>query len=190
MNLRTQMEKMLKLEEEAQKLDFKSTQLFLARDIVLDERVRLQCRINMCGNYNKNLMCPPHLPPVNEVRATIRQYTFALLVILQISNILEKELRDQFHRQALLLSEKLISLEKQAFAFGFPLALGLSAGECKLCDTCIVLNQTGTDCRFPQSARPSMEGMGINVLATASKLGASLDFIPGELKMAGLLLIE
>ncbi|HVO66192.1 MAG TPA: DUF2284 domain-containing protein, partial [Syntrophales bacterium] len=35
-------------------------------DIVVDERVRLKCRVPVCDSYNKNLMCPPYVPSVEE----------------------------------------------------------------------------------------------------------------------------
>ena len=42
-------------------------------DIVVDERVRLKCRVPVCDSYNKNLMCPPYVPSVAEFRlCTVR----------------------------------------------------------------------------------------------------------------------
>ena len=33
-----------------------------AASVVVDERVRLKCRVPRCSSYGRNLMCPPHVP--------------------------------------------------------------------------------------------------------------------------------
>ena len=52
-------------------------------DIVVDERVRLKCRVPVCDSYNKNLMCPPYVPSVAEFREALKNYKQAIL--LQVS---------------------------------------------------------------------------------------------------------
>ncbi len=53
-------------------------------DIVVDERVRLKCRVPVCDTYNKNLMCPPYVPSVAEFREALKNYKQAILI--QISS--------------------------------------------------------------------------------------------------------
>ena len=50
--------------------------------IVIDERVRLKCLVPLCDKYNQNLMCPPHLPSVEEFRKSLKKYSKALFVQL------------------------------------------------------------------------------------------------------------
>jgi len=42
-------------------------------DIVVDERVRLKCRIPLCDSFDRNLMCPPRLPSLDEFRQALSQ---------------------------------------------------------------------------------------------------------------------
>ena len=57
-------------------------------DIVVDERVRLKCRVPVCDTYNKNLMCPPYVPSVAEFREALTNYTQAILI--QVSALLHE----------------------------------------------------------------------------------------------------
>jgi predicted metal-binding protein len=191
MNLKQKFQSILKLDNYANKMGFNKTCLVLTKNIILDERVRMQCQINLCGNYGNNLMCPPNLPSVSENRILLNRYNFALLLQLHqtISPKTSEEMNEIFSITALLFNQKLISLERNAFASGFRLALALGAGECKICETCIV-KEGGNQCRKPGDSRPSMEGMGIDVLQTFQSAGLSLDFQKGELTVAGLLLID
>jgi Predicted metal-binding protein (DUF2284). len=61
MNLKQKLDNILKLNNYADKMGFSQTCLVLAPNIILDERVRIHCQINLCGNYGNNLMCPPYL---------------------------------------------------------------------------------------------------------------------------------
>jgi predicted metal-binding protein len=191
MNLKQKLHNILKLDKYANKMGFDQTALVLAQNILIDERVRIHCQVNLCGNYNNNLMCPPFLPALAENRLLLKRYNFALLLQLHQS-ILSKtkeEMKETYSITALHFNQKLISLERKAFNSGFRLALALGAGECKLCENCIV-KEGGSQCRKPGASRPSMEGMGIDVLQTFQAAGLAMDFKEGELTIAGLLLID
>lgn len=190
-NLNQKLLHILGLEDYAQSIGFSQTRLFLANNIIIDERVRMHCQINLCGNYANNLMCPPFLPTLSEVRMLISKYTFALLVQLNHSIPSKSDpLTQQIYTDTVLkLADMLINLERKAFGSGFRLALALGAGECKLCPTCVA--QDGhKQCFKPGLSRPSMEGMGIDVLKTCQSAGLAMDFVEGELTVAGLLLID
>jgi predicted metal-binding protein len=51
-----------------------------AAAVVVDERVRLKCRVPRCSSYGRNLMCPPHVPGPDETRAALSRYSDVLLV--------------------------------------------------------------------------------------------------------------
>lgn len=191
MNLKETFHKILELEEYANKMGFSKTCLILAQNILIDERVRIHCQVNLCGNYKNNLMCPPYLPSLSENRLLLKSYNFALLLQLYqaVPSKSKEELREAYTTIALQFNQLLISLERKAFDSGFRLALALGAGECKLCENCIV-KEGGNQCRKPGASRPSMEGMGIDVLETFQSAGLTMDFKEGELTIAGLLLID
>jgi len=191
MDLKHKLHNILNLDTFAKKMGFDKTCLVLTQDILLDERVRMQCQVNLCGNYNNNLMCPPFLPSLSESRLLINRYNFALLLQLHqsIPSNAKEEMKEIYSITALHFNQMLISLERKAFDSGFRLALALGAGECKLCENCII-KEGANQCRKPGSSRPSLEGMGIDVLQTFRNAGLSLDFHEGELTVAGLLLID
>jgi predicted metal-binding protein len=189
MNLIQKLQTIIELDTYSINMGFHQTCLILAQDICIDERVRMQCQINICGNYRNNLMCPPFLPSLAENRLLINRYNFALLLQLQQLIPTKEETRDYFSKTALQLNEMLVSLERKAFASGFPLALALGAGECKLCEDCVVIKGE-KQCRKPGSSRPSMEGMGIDVLQTCQSAGLAMEFKEGEITIVGMLLID
>lgn len=191
MNLKEKLKNILKLDKYANKMGFDKTSLVLAQNILMDERVRIHCQVNLCGNYNNNLMCPPFLPSVSENRLLLKRYNFALLLQLHqvIPSQTKEEMQETFSAAAIHLNQMLVALERKAFDSGFRLALALGAGECKLCENCIV-KEGGNQCRKPGASRPSMEGMGIDVLQTFQAAGLTMDFIEGQLTIAGLLLID
>ena len=51
-----------------------------AASVVVDERVRLKCRVPRCSSYGRNLMCPPHVPGPDETRAALARYADVLIV--------------------------------------------------------------------------------------------------------------
>jgi predicted metal-binding protein len=160
-------------------------------DIIVDERVRLKCRVPVCDSYNKNLMCPPYVPSVAEFREALANYKQAILI--QISALLHETHANAPREEAFVPAGKLHELvnlgEREAFAAGFRFAAGFIGGCCRLCDECVAA-QGGTSCRFPFKARPSMEAMGIDVIATAEKAGLPLTFpIKNKVTWTGLILI-
>lgn len=191
MDLTLKLIKFENLRHDAQALGFHVVFPILARDVILDERVRMQCQLNLCGHYGKNLMCPPFLPAVLENRSMIERYTLALLLQLKqpLLQTDKESMRQAFDDTARCFGQLAVTLERKAFNEGFHLAMALGAGECKLCDVCSIQNGDH-DCINPGAARPSMEGMGIDVVKTFTQAGLSLEFKTDELTVAGLLLVD
>lgn len=160
-------------------------------DIVVDERVRLKCRVPVCDAYNKNLMCPPYVPSVAEFRETLKNYKQAILI--QTADLLHETNANAPREEVFLPARELHDLvnlgEREAFASGFRFAAGFIGGCCRLCDECVAA-QGGASCRFPFQARPSMEAMGIDVIATAEKAGLPLTFpVKNKVTWTGLILL-
>jgi predicted metal-binding protein len=161
------------------------TVVIAATDVLVDDRVRLKCQVPLCDSYGRNYTCPPHVPPVSEVRAALARYETGLLV--RVSDVLEGEKGDPF-RAARRLHELIHLGEKEAFSIGYRFAMGFIGGCCRLCETCAAV--TGEACRFPFLARPSMESMGIDVAGTAERAGISISFpVRDKVSWIGLLLV-
>jgi len=156
-------------------------------DIIVDDRVRLKCQIPRCDSYGQNLMCPPYVASVAEFRTYLSLFSRALL--LQISASIEKT-TDDVYAPANKLHDLVNRGEKAAFEAGFRFATGLIGGCCRLCDVCVIATGS-TKCRFPFKARPSMEAMGIDVIATTEKAGCVVTFpINDVVTWTGLILID
>jgi predicted metal-binding protein len=55
-----------KLRLNAVKYGASKAAMILARDVVVDPRVRLKCMIPVCAGYGVNLMCPPNVMTPEE----------------------------------------------------------------------------------------------------------------------------
>jgi len=148
-----------------------------AQLVEIDERVRLKCFIPLCPFYDKNPYCPPRAPEPEFMRAALSRYSWAILFALDVvpaeqfadRSVLQKE-GIHWTRKSMEIAGK---VETLAFANGYYLALGLCQFNClkALCnqENCRVLE--GDKCSFPLVARPSIEGLGIDVFRLVTKVG-------------------
>jgi predicted metal-binding protein len=183
--------KLRKVIDTLKKKGASEVKLIYATDVIVDERVRLKCQIPICETYGKNLMCPPFMPSVAEFRAALARYDRAL--ILQLKIPLRKKpkgkTREIFDPQRVL--HELVNMgERLCFEAGFRFATGLIGGCCRLCKECVAVEMEGF-CRHPFRARPSMEAMGIDVIATAEKADLPVDSFPvtEQVTWTGLILL-
>jgi predicted metal-binding protein len=193
---------------------------FSARKVVIDERVRLKCQIPLCPHYGMSLTCPPNVPPLEEFVKAVKRYRTALLVQTRSAltgdiaacdreevlafvatrgasqkdkggekNGADKDL-DAMKIAAMRLHKLVNEVEGKAMSLGFPYALGLIGGECMLCQECVGQG-SGKSCRRPYEARPSMEGVGIDVIKTSAAAGLPFELPPKqEIVWSGLVLID
>jgi predicted metal-binding protein len=105
-------------------------------------------------------MCPPFTPSPEQTRAMLDQYKRA--VLFEAGKGEPKKIA--------------VSLEEKFFLQGYYKAFGLGSGPCHLCKTCAFED----GCRNPMIARPSMEGCGIDVFATARDHGFTINVVRGH----------
>ncbi len=160
-----------------------------AADIVLDERTLLKCLVPLCSHYGVDLMCPPNVLPVSKFKEVLKCYHSATLIKLDIplsdlpeSGWKEEEMgrpRAEYMNTVLdakkRLHEIVCQVESLCFEEGYHFAAGLLGGHCPLCNECVGI-KSALPCRHPFKARPAMEAMGIDVVATAKKAGLNLSF--------------
>lgn len=142
--------------------------------IVLAHWTTVKCRFG-CARYGGNLQCPPNGMDIGKTRALLEDYSRALLVEGAPPG-------KHFH-------DGLLALERQAFLAGYHKALAFGAGPCPVCKTC----PDDGPCLQPEKARPSMEGAGMDVYATARNAGISIAPVVRKgdyVKYIGLLLLE
>jgi predicted metal-binding protein len=140
--------------------------------VVTAEWVRLKCQYG-CGGYGTTYCCPPHTPRPEETRQVMDCYKKAILA--------------HFGRNV-RVTKTMVELEKEVFLAGYFKAFSFGAGPCSLCKSC-----PEEGCKNPESARPSMEGCGIDVFSTARNNGYPIEVLCDRSctgNYYGLLLIE
>ena len=132
--------------------------------------VHLKCQFG-CPRYGKFYVCPPHTPTSDQTRAVLDSYNRVILFQLQWTK------GEQSGREISKYTDNVVSMETEMFLDGFYRALSMLCGPCILCrhteSSCGILNDES--CRFPEKARPSMEGCGIDVFQTAHNHGLPLE---------------
>lgn len=162
-----------------------------ARDVTVDERVRLKCVVPRCLRAGETPNCPPHAPDLALVRGALSRYRWAVLIKCEVTPIAayapKKEGTKEAQRQTLLFHQRgadvVYELERQAYQDGYHLAMGLGGGSCKdyLCQGVICQFLDSGRCRFPHRARPAMEALGIDVTTLLNKVGWELYALLGDL---------
>lgn len=188
MNFADKIKKILDFPERAIANGCTRAELISTKELAVDERVRMKCRLNACGQYKNNLWCPPNVPSLEESTALFKKYNFAIVV--QITAVVpDGNYQEVFRLKKKEFGNMILTLEKEAFRAGFTLAIGLSAGHCELCTVCVAV-EGGTQCRNSEQSRPSMEALGLNVEEVCQQISFPAGFIPGEVTLTGMLLID
>ncbi len=211
--------KLKELERAALDAQAHKAKVFSARLVAMDIRVRMKCEIPLCPHFGQTLTCPPNVPSFEEFTKVVESYDHALLVQIKSpisgdmdkldkEDILkfmeqpgkkpskekqsEKEYKDlnSMKLAAIKLHKLINDVEGIAMSLGFHYALGLIGGECMLCSECVGVGSS-KKCRRPFQARPSMEGVGIDVTRTCIDAGLPFDIPPKkDITWSGLILID
>ncbi len=164
-----------------------------ASDVIIDERVRLKCVVPRCLRAGETPNCPPYAPDLDLVRCALNRFSWAILFKCDVEPIeeyvpgrgatkAEQRRTLSFHQKS---GEVVYVLERQAYKDGYHLAMGFGGGSCKdyLCQGMICQFLDSGRCRFPHSARPAMEAMGIDVVALINKVGWESYALLDDLKL-------
>jgi predicted metal-binding protein/2-polyprenyl-3-methyl-5-hydroxy-6-metoxy-1,4-benzoquinol methylase len=148
--------------------------LLAPTDVVTAAWAREKCKSG-CEQFGKSLQCPPQGMDHEKTRQLLESYKKIYLV--------------RGTPPGKVFHEALLSLEKKAFLMGKHKAFAMGAGPCTICPQC----PNEGKCLFPHLARPSMEGSGIDVYATAANAGIDLKPVKKKgqyVTYIGLLLVE
>lgn len=141
--------------------------------IVVNDRLADLCRHPGCPHYGLSPSCPPHVGGPEQFRQWQNQYGWAVLVRIDVPTriLLSEKRRDAFRQ----LHGLAALIETSAIDSGYSEARAFAGGSCKelFCrdlPTCRVITENGP-CRYPDQARPSMSGYGIDVSRLMAKAG-------------------
>lgn len=188
-----------------------------SKDVVVADWVRFKCRYG-CKGFGKHMGCPPYGPTVEETRRMVGEYRIGILLrfdgIPGHRHLRPEEIPEDFHpfyRDLILwVNSTVHRIEKTAFYDGFYKAFGFGAYPCLYCEHehCVAEEAEGPvdeslrrKCRHLDLVRPTMEGAGMDVFATARNVGWKLQTIPckdleygkivhGDIISIGLVLLE
>ena len=138
-------------------------------DIVVAQWVRMKCAFG-CGEYGKNASCPPNVPSVAECREFFRDYE--QVAVFHFEKTVEKP--EDRHAWTKEVNQGLLELERAAFLAGHRKAFLLFMDSCGLCSKCVGAR---AECKYPKSARPTPEAMGMDVFATVRKIGYPIEVL-------------
>ena len=154
-------------------------------EIVVGQWVRMKCMYG-CDNYGRNASCPPNTPQVAECRSFFNEYRLGTIFHFS-KQFSDPEERHAWSRE---VNRSLLELEREVFIAGYQRAFLLFMDNCKLCRECA---NTRASCRNKKMARPSPEGMGVDVFATVAKYGYPIEVLSDyqqEMNRYAFLLIE
>jgi len=154
-------------------------------EMVVAQWVRMKCLFG-CDSYGRNASCPPNTPSIDECREFFKEYRLGAVFHFS-KRFNEPEERHEWSRE---VNRSLLDLERSIFVAGYPQAFLLFVDNCKLCREC---TSTRAGCRNKRMARPTPEGMGVNVFATVAKYGYPIEVLDDydkEMNRYAFLLIE
>jgi predicted metal-binding protein len=132
------------------------------REIVTAQWVRVKCMYG-CEDYGRRACCPPNAPSVPECRQFFDEYHTGVIFHLAVTGA-SVEAKRSWERKV----NRLISLEKDVFLLGYERAFMLLMGTCCLCRKCTGIRD---DCKYPASARPTVDAFAVDVYSTVRKYG-------------------
>ncbi len=159
----------------ARRLGAAEAKLIDPASVVTAPWVRLKCQYG-CGGYGRRLTCPPHSPTPEQARRVLDCYRIAVLI------------HNPGDGEWTAIDEIGAQLEREVFLAGHYKAFAFGCGPCNLCSEC-----TLDRCNNPTRARPSMEGAGIDVFATARANGLPIEVLKDRAcpqNYYGLVLVE
>ncbi|MEN6623274.1 MAG: DUF2284 domain-containing protein [Smithella sp.] len=172
-----------------------------AQSLVIEDQFADMCSSPQyqCPGYGQSPHCPPHAIKPGEFRDILTQYEHVL--VFKIDTPTELLLDDRRFDVAKLIHEISAQLEQLAIEKGFTKSRGFAAGSCKMIfckdhEKCIIFEKN-EDCRFPDKARMSISGIGVNFQELSNTAGWHFNKITQDTKpddvsmgmMAGLVLI-
>jgi predicted metal-binding protein len=132
--------------------------------ISIEQSLSEICKKDKCPGYGLAPSCPPHVMSTEKFQDIVSQYESAMIFKFEIpTNVLFGKER---HEVLKLLHETSSAIKKFALNNGYSNAMAIAAGSCKqiFCkahENCPIITDSGK-CRHPETACPSMSGLGIN----------------------------
>ena len=146
-----------------------------SESIAVDERVRMKCRFPLCTVYGRCMNCPPNTGIVEETRARVKLYKYAIVLKLDVTSdrVVGKKAVQEGLDDLRQLVKIISSVESAAFYDGYYFATGFSSASCSSlwCKGLECQALLGKGCRVQAKSYASMEAVGIDVFRVAATVG-------------------
>lgn len=159
--------------EHCMELGVNAVKIIPSAQISVEQHLSEICKNDKCPGYGLAPSCPPHVMSTDKFKAIISQYQSGLMFKFDIpTNVL---FGNERHEVLHLLHETASEIKKFAVDNGYTKAMAIAAGSCKqiFCKKhkeCPIIADSGK-CRHPETACPSMSGLGINFNKISKLLG-------------------
>jgi predicted metal-binding protein len=159
-------------------------QITSSGDILVENYLADLCNESQCENYGLSPSCPPHVSGPSGFRKLQKSIKHAVVVRIVVPSAVL--FSDESWELMRLLHEVVAAIEQAAVGMGYADSKAFAGGPCKkiFChdhEGCPILSENG-ECRYPQYARPSISGFGINVSALMKVCGWPADINAREVE--------
>jgi predicted metal-binding protein len=137
--------------------------------IVVAQWVRMKCEFG-CRHYGHNATCPPNTPTVDECRRFFAEYSSTL--VMHFPKAFANP--DERHAWTREVNLGLSEVERDVFLAGHHRAFLLFMDSCGICAEC---GATRAECKEPRIARPTPEGMAMDVFTTVRQIGYPIEVL-------------
>lgn len=135
------------------------------KDILFNPKFRKYCEENLCGFYNKNLMCPPDIGTTEEVINLAKSYKYG--IFYQTKGIIKDYSDKNGILHAANMQNNIAQKMKKALNnIGIKNILSMST-HCKYCDRCAKVDNK--PCHHPELAIGCLSAYCIDVQDLAEK---------------------
>ena len=162
--------------------------------IIFDPKVQTYCNNPKfkCPNYGHSWACPPEAPYLDKILREYKRF-FLIYKKYDINEYIrekkkkfpkrdEEKLRNAFYREDFMRDwiENDVNIFINEYNEEFEETLVLWDGHCRVCEKkqekCTY--DSGSECRYPNEIRYSMEAVGINVTETVQNLNLDIEWPP------------
>jgi predicted metal-binding protein len=161
----------------AKKAGADEAKIIAAELVRVDETLAGYCSPEGCPNYGLALSCPPLVEGPQVFRQWLENACFALVLRLETpAAVLFSEQRTPLMRR---LHRAAATVEQAAVKAGYAHSRAFAGGSCKISfcgeyDSCAAREEK-EQCRFPDQARQSMSGFGVDVRQLMKACGWSTE---------------
>ncbi|SFR96953.1 DUF2284 domain-containing protein [Anaeromicropila populeti] len=152
------------------------------KELIFDKKVRMKCRY-ACRVYNTNLRCPPNAPSVEECKEYVHSFEKGIIYrkTAPADHFAGEDAKKDYKwtKVSKFIQDTSAELESMAFYEGFYLAMAFGAGRCRQCVDIGGKCQGLADgvCRHQLESRPSLEGIGVDLIRSISNLNWNFSII-------------